>query len=486
MKLVRKILIVILLLLIILPFKVNADKVMQDLVLNIYDNDFAEKLKSCSSQDVYDPNYYAPVECAAFSFLSNEANLILSEKNNNGDVITVNFYLASNNKNLFSATLYTKDNSIKFDTSALDQYTLEDNFVYTIDNDAREIIENNYSTYGIFPLNTPLSNYDRIIVNLSDMVEPKGDVYISRIRLQEKNETTTIGNNPIVDGLKLDLDLQFKNVGDYEIYRVGVVNNTDKEYQISDTAIYGSDNYVKYEFSFEDNSNILKPNVEKIMYIKASYDKEVPEEVFAASGGSFTENKKLEVELINETGDVANPKTSDNLMTSIIVIMISIALIIVMIKVQALRKTLMIVLAGIILIPTIANAIEKLNITINAKVEIKNPHMKFCVYTNTERTEKEYYDYIDGTAWNEYYDSHRDLPLFEHYSNLELYFYHYEYEQCIPDSLPNPYSNTNEFDTTGISPMSPIDCFGREYMPHESKIISSEYGCYVGEIRYYE
>ena len=502
MKVFKKILLILLLILIIMPFKVHAEPVSnEEYDFNLYEFDYIEEMKKISESNDFDISEL-PQDVIAFLLLVDNSDLVRTEQEylENRVPKKLSVYLNSDDKLIYEINidiekleeLQSNDisDAISINFEIFDQYTIADNFSFTVTDEEKEHMESDFSVEQMIQIKERFP-YSKINVILSEADDTKDGVYINRVILSEKTDTTIVNNNPAVDGLLLDLDLEFKNVGDYALYRIDIINNTDKEYQINDAPVYGTDNYVKYEFSFEDNSNILKPNTKKIMYVKASYDKEIPQEVFAAApgGNGFVENKKIEVALVSETGDVGNPDTSDNLMTSVLLIMISIAIIIVMIKVQALRKGLMIVLAGVILIPTIANAIEKLNITINAKIEIKNPHKKFCVYKDVERTEKEYYDYLDGTTWNEYYEENSDLPFFNDYGHVEFDYYHYEYEECVYS--PNPYQqnlNTYGFDIVGIDFNGRyIDCdTGREEMIKEDEIESSEYGCYVIEARYYE
>ena len=110
--------------------------------------------------------------------------------------------------------------------------TTEDNIFYTLTDEIKD--------YG-FDL------YDRFVLILSDVVPEKtNEVYISSLRLEDQSDDVLINSVALPNGLNIDVDVRFKNVGDYVKYKVVVKNATNKDYKIDDKTRFGASEYIKY------------------------------------------------------------------------------------------------------------------------------------------------------------------------------------------------------------------------------------------------
>ena len=201
------------------------------------------------------------------------------------------------------------------------------------------------------------------------------------------------------------------------------------------------------------------------MNVTITYNKEVPVELLAA--GNYTESREVEIELLTETGDTTNPKTSDQIGYTFVILGISLLLIAILIKVEKVRKVMVIDLAVSIVIPCVVKAIEKLNITVNAKIEVAGTK-KFCIRNEDVET---LYDFKDTMTWQDYQNSEFE-PISE-YPNM---FSYNEYETCANDILTNE-NNINDVLSTVVDD-NPIDCAGYQAVRSTDRIMDSSLGCY--------
>lgn len=77
----------------------------------------------------------------------------------------------------------------------------------------------------------------------------------------------------------------------YIQYKVLVKNDSSDDFQLNNKSLSIESDYIDYSISSSDNSNIIKANSSKTVYLKVEYKKEVPQEAF--SSGSFSDNKKI-------------------------------------------------------------------------------------------------------------------------------------------------------------------------------------------------
>ena len=77
----------------------------------------------------------------------------------------------------------------------------------------------------------------------------------------------------------------------YIQYKVLVKNDSSDDFQLNNKSLSIESDYIDYSISSSDNSNIIKANSSKTVYLKVEYKKEVPQEAF--SSGSFSDNNKI-------------------------------------------------------------------------------------------------------------------------------------------------------------------------------------------------
>ena len=197
------------------------------------------------------------------------------------------------------------------------------------------------------------------------------DVEIKSITLDSKSDNAVVNNEATYSGLDIAFDVNLKSKGDYVKYKVEVVNNSNEDYEISNSTQFGTGKYVKYDFSFDGNSNIIEKKSTKVMYITITYDKEVPEEKLV--DGYFTENNEMVVNLAN-----SNPKTGDGIVKTgliLLVSMIALVAIVVSRKTKVSKHLIMVVALALAVIPTTIYAAKQVQIKLNPSVRIGRNYM---------------------------------------------------------------------------------------------------------------
>ena len=193
------------------------------------------------------------------------------------------------------------------------------------------------------------------------------DVEIKSITEIGKTGDVVVNSDPTFDGMKINFDLAFTNVEDSVTYKVVIKNNTKEDLEIERDAQYGKDNYIKYEASFTDGTNVIKGNSEKEITIKASYDKEIPVEAF--DNGVYNEKGTVSISFV---GEKENPGTAVFIPIAIITVSVVSIIAIILAKHGMKKISVSIVILTLIALPVIGNALRKISFDIEAKIFIQD------------------------------------------------------------------------------------------------------------------
>ena len=249
-----------------------------------------------------------------------------------------------------------------------------------------------------------------IVLFLSFMIMPvvyaKDKVSIESVTIDSKSDSTEVINDATYDGLAINFDVKFFGVNDYIKYKVVVDNPTNKDYEIINNSDLNLGEYISYDYSYGESSNIIKKNSQMTMYINIKYDKEVPSNLF--NNGIFTERNNMTISLGNNDNNIVNPKTSNYIFICIIILMI-IGVSIVVFSPFKNKKYYSFIIISLLLIPISIYAIEKLEINIDSNVVISN-NPKFCY---TYEGQSYYFEYEDGMTWGDYINSSFNKGIFE-------------------------------------------------------------------------
>lgn len=231
------------------------------------------------------------------------------------------------------------------------------------------------------------------------------DINIKSIELVEKSTETEELKPPSYEGLIIDFNLKFKKLNDNAKYKVIIKNNSDKDYKINENnTSFSKEEFITYDFIFEENSNIIKPNTEKTMYITITYHKKVIDDLFV--NGIYKNDNYMNLSLSTEktTDTIKNPETGIEhilYVISFIIIAISITTYIVIKKKNAPISVGLILC--LIIIPITVKALEEIKIEINAYVEIEKPQILNFTMCGEE------YQYEEGMTFNDWLTSKYNL-----------------------------------------------------------------------------
>ncbi len=241
-------------------------------------------------------------------------------------------------------------------------------------------------------------------------VKASANVQISKVELVESSDGTVINAEPTASGLNLNFNITFGSVNDYAKYSVTIKNNDGEDYKISNTEPTVSD-YMKYEFVFEDDSNIIKANSEKKLNIVITYKQEVPQEELV--DGKYTEINNVDVKLVNAitNEEINNPNTSDNILLYINLLLVSVILCGVAIKSKKVRKSVAVITLMLVALPLSVKALEEITIKLNTAVEISKER-EFCFMDSASSLDNKYFNYTSGQTWEQFLDNTENSQFF--------------------------------------------------------------------------
>ena len=210
------------------------------------------------------------------------------------------------------------------------------------------------------------------------------DVVISSIEPIKTNGNLVEKTEATAEGKKINLDLKVYEEGDSIEYKVLLKNTSNEDYYFDENSLKQDNDYMSYEFIYQDNSNIIKPKEEKELIIRVTYKNKVQEE---SSTGSINKTNNVIINLSNKekTSDtsinnsidtisrmIENPNTNDRILLITIILGIALAIIATTkyIKKKKFIKTLLIVLPLLMIIPVTVYAICKCHIELSSQIEI--------------------------------------------------------------------------------------------------------------------
>ncbi len=259
-----------------------------------------------------------------------------------------------------------------------------------------------------------------IILSFPLIVFAKSNVEITNITLLEEQTIDVEEIEPVkFKDLKLNFNLRFNALNGKAIYKLTVKNNTDKDYAIDDASTFNEGEFIRYDYSIDETSKILKANESTSIYIIITYFKELNEEQLI--NGKYTEKDSVAIELLNNSvidnpsmRFTLNPNTSTSDIITIVIVLALMSLLLILV-IKSNRKGKLFILILLSLIPVIAFALEKLSIEIETYVEInkaiETKIFYIAGYTDEyvdfmvdEESKKEYH-FIEGMNFAEWLNS---------------------------------------------------------------------------------
>ena len=211
------------------------------------------------------------------------------------------------------------------------------------------------------------------------------NVKIKSVELIDKSVNTTETSDATFEGLTMNFNLNFSDVGDYAKYKVTVENNENKDYKVLIDSNFGNSKYITYDYVKTDN---LKANSDSEFYVTVLYKNEVDESSF--SDGKYIEKNSAVLKL--DDGSISNPLTSNNEIILVVGLLIITVGLFVLFKNKINKNINFMVLFITLSIPLFVKAIDSLKITVNSNIEIEKKY--FVAYED--------YRYIKASELKDY------------------------------------------------------------------------------------
>ena len=198
-------------------------------------------------------------------------------------------------------------------------------------------------------------------------------ISITSIAMESKLDSVEELDEASASGTNINLNLSMSEVGDNIKYKLIVKNDSNEDYLLNKNRLNFSSDYIEFTIDSEDNTNIVKANSSKVVYLNINYAKEVPDEVFE----SGTYNDKMSMTLNLSTSDILkNPNTGvqSYILFLFIIILIS-ATTYLLLRKKKYTKFMILIIGIAIIIPISVYAICKVGIKIETNIIIKDNYV---------------------------------------------------------------------------------------------------------------
>ena len=203
------------------------------------------------------------------------------------------------------------------------------------------------------------------------------DIVIETVSI-ENNDNVIEVREPVINGINIDLDLKFNEVGSSITYKLGLKNKSDDDYEIEDKVISSENDNIEYTYTCEDG-NRIKSRRSKTCYVKAEYKNRVTNAVLMANNLSVKEEKELNIDLIGK--EIINPKTGYIDMIGLILLLIIFSVLLYYYSNnKVIKNSYIIVLAMILIVLPESYALKTVTLTINSNIEITD-NTRRCSHT---------------------------------------------------------------------------------------------------------
>ncbi len=193
----------------------------------------------------------------------------------------------------------------------------------------------------------------------------KDDIVISKIELNEVRGNAEETSDPNNDNNQLNLNAKMNVIGDSLTYKVVIKNTSNSDYVFDKNQI--TKDYINYDISYDDESEIVKAGEEKTIYLRLRYDSKPQADNL--SNGLLHENNNVSFNLINkkEIDSLINPETGNKFFFILLFSFIMISLIIMK---KNKKITTLLLIVSTIIIPQIVKATCTCSLDINLNIEV--------------------------------------------------------------------------------------------------------------------
>ena len=217
-------------------------------------------------------------------------------------------------------------------------------------------------------------------------------IKIESIEVKGTNGNAKEINPASISETTINLNLQMIEVEDKIEYKVLIKNNSNEDFEISESNISSNSNYFEYKVNSEDNSNIVPANSQRTMYVSAKYKSEVPDSEYQE--GKYNDKKEMIINLSNDSTN--NPFTDDLVLLYLLGFYLCLLVFVILYRNN--KKVIVPITIALLALPLSVKALCKSEIIIISNILIDKPVLSsFKIDCSTE--EFKYYEGMTFKDW---------------------------------------------------------------------------------------
>ena len=197
-------------------------------------------------------------------------------------------------------------------------------------------------------------------------------VSISSITIENKSDTVEELTEATANNRNINLDLSMSEVGDNIKYKIIIKNDSNEDYTIDKSKFNIDSDYISYTFKPEDNSNTIKANSSKTIFLRVEYKTEIPENLFNSGIYSNKKDMKINLSNANTKNTLKNPNTSNFILKIILILFIVGVITLIIIKSKKRVKYMILIIGTIMISLPFAYALCQLDLRIESNVIVES------------------------------------------------------------------------------------------------------------------
>ena len=215
-----------------------------------------------------------------------------------------------------------------------------------------------------------------IVVNAEEC--NSSSIKIESISIKDKSKYVEELSNATFKDNKLNLDIKMYDIKDYINYELIVKNESNEDFFFDENSLNINSNYFDYSISYKDNSNKIKADAKKTIYLKIQYKKEVESDKYFS--GKYIDTNNLIVNLSNTNQIFINPLTKNNSINLLLGIVLIVQVLLFFSWTKKKGTSYMLLLGLALLIPINTYALCKCRLDIDSNITIGKVKPNPCTY----------------------------------------------------------------------------------------------------------
>ena len=203
----------------------------------------------------------------------------------------------------------------------------------------------------------------------------QNDIKIESIVLDSTNGNIEETSNPNADNNQVNLGLKMNVIDDSITYKLVITNTSNQDYTFDKNSL--STDYVNYDITYEDNTNLVKAGESKVIFLTVNYSSKPS--IDKLSNGVLVDNPKVTFNLQKEEAQtvieevvrkIVNPETNDVIGIFLLILIISLIITIILFRRSKRVKYITLLILTILLTSNIVKALCTCTLDINTSLEI--------------------------------------------------------------------------------------------------------------------